>query len=206
MSAPLVSLAPVSVSPSVMLPSRRLPQLLEQAQTLQKQLDPFFNLPLESHVSLYTDHRSDRSIFPTQTTHILRGHDDEVWVMAFSNDGRYLATGGKDKMVIIWSVSPEHCEKVKQLGPHSAAISCVSWSPDNKTLLAGSDTDIYQWEWESEESEIHREHKYQIFAVAWLHGGQGFVSGGMDGKVIFWVSRANLCRMRSDMAATDHAS
>lgn len=178
----------LAVSPSALLPSRRLPQLLEQAQTLQKQLDPYFNLPIDSHLSLYTDHQSDTSIFPTRTTHVLRGHEDQVWVMAFSHNGRFLATGGKDKMVIVWSITSEQCEKVKVLGPHSAEVTCLAWSPDDRTLLACADREVFQWEWESEEHEVYREHDYTIFAVCWLPSGLGFVTGGTDAKVIFWVS------------------
>ncbi len=43
-----------AVSPLVMVPSRRLPQLLEQAQSYQKQQDPFFNQPHGAHFSLLT--------------------------------------------------------------------------------------------------------------------------------------------------------
>ncbi|PWN25950.1 WD40 repeat-like protein [Jaminaea rosea] len=176
-----------AVSPNVMLPSRRLPHLLEQAQMHQKQLDPFFNLPSSSHISLYTDHRSDRTIFPSTTTHILRGHEDQVWVMAFSHDGRWLATGGKDKVVIVWSITSERCEMVTKLGPHSHEVSTVAWSPDDATLLVASDTDVYQWQWRtSEQSVIRRAHKYTIYAAEWHPSGDSFVTAGMDGDITWW--------------------
>lgn len=177
----------LSVSPDVMVPGRRLTQLLEQAQAFQRQVDPYFNLARGNHASLYVDVRSDRSNFPTATSHVLRGHEDEVWCMAFSHDGKYLATGGKDKQVIIWSISPSQCEQVKVLGPHSNPVSCIAWSHDDESILTASDTEIYQWKWHTNEHDVYQEHNYQIFALAWLPGvGTGFVSGGQDGKVIFW--------------------
>lgn len=100
-----------AVSPAIMIPSRRLPQLLDQAQTLQKQRDPFFNLPTDAPLTLYVDHRSDKSVFPTHTSAILRGHGKaQVWDLAWSNNGKLLATaGGKarptgdsDCYVIVW--------------------------------------------------------------------------------------------------------
>ena len=94
-----------AVSPLAMVPSRRLPKLLKQAQKWQKQQDPFFNLPPGAHLSLLVDHESDRSVFPSQVAHTLRGHHDEVWHLEFSRDGTRLATAGKDKLVMIWAVN-----------------------------------------------------------------------------------------------------
>lgn len=37
-------------------------------------------------------------------TQVLKYHQQAVWVTAFSLDGKYLATGGKDGRVVIWSV------------------------------------------------------------------------------------------------------
>lgn len=181
---------PVAVSPSVMLPSRRLPYLLEQAQTLQKHLDPFYNLPQGAHVSLYADYSSDRSVFPTRTTHVLRGHTDEVWVMAFSHDGRFLASGGKDRQVIVWSISPKSCEKVAVCDVDGDnAVTCLAWSPDDDALLIGSDDLLGYCEWDGSafgECQWESVHQYAIFGVAWLPDGSGYVSGSTDGSVNFY--------------------
>lgn len=89
-----------------MVPSRRLPELLEQAQTLQKQRDAFFNLPADAHLSLYVDHRSDRSVFPTHTSAILNGHGAaQIWDLAWSHDGTRLATAGGKQL----QASDEEC-------------------------------------------------------------------------------------------------
>lgn len=97
-----------------MVPSQRLSTLLHQAQTLQKQRDPFFNSPSDHHISLYVDHRSDKSVFPNRTSATLEEHDGaQVWDLAWSKDGSKLATaGGKAKatsdqecFVLIWKAS-----------------------------------------------------------------------------------------------------
>lgn len=152
-----------------MVPSRRLPQLLEQAQTLQKQRDAFYNLPMDAPISLYVDYQSDRSVFPNDTAMVLKGHEDEVWHLAFSHDGTRLVTAGKDKYAIVWKVGVSRIACVQnstvcgsatlktylflqadfsiahKFGPHSDAISCVAWSPDDRTVLTTAESEVTLW-------------------------------------------------------------
>ena len=51
----------------------------------------------------------------------IAGHTDEVWALALSPDGKYLASGGKDRRVGVWDVEKE--EWVKGFGGHRDCIS-----------------------------------------------------------------------------------
>ena len=51
----------------------------------------------------------------------LQGHTDEVWALALSPDGRYLASGGKDRRVGVWDVEKDAW--VKGFGGHRDCIS-----------------------------------------------------------------------------------
>ena len=51
----------------------------------------------------------------------LLGHTDEVWTLAMSPDGKYLASGGKDRRVGVWDVEKD--EWVKGFGGHRDCIS-----------------------------------------------------------------------------------
>ncbi|UZJ55348.1 hypothetical protein CBS101457_004668 [Exobasidium rhododendri] len=178
-----------AVSPLVMIPSRRLPQLLEQAQQLQKTMDPFFNLPLDAQMSLYVDHRSDRSVFPTQTAAILTAHTDEIWFVAFSHDGKRLASVGRDREAIIWSVGivQEDFKVLHRFGPHTGSICHAAWSPDDSKLLTTtSDGEVNVWNVKSGTKKEYREHVYTVGSGAWLPNGEQFITGGMDGKIIIW--------------------
>ncbi|PWN48685.1 WD40 repeat-like protein [Violaceomyces palustris] len=174
-----------AVSPTVMVPSRRLPQLLEQAQTLQKQLDPFFNLPSDAHISLFVDHQSDRSVFPSQTAQVLIGHNDEVWHLEFSRDGTKLVTASKDRYAIVWKVGEEY-DLLQRLGPHADHVSCVTWSPDDKTILSTAETEISLWDVGTGLRKKFRHHEYTVGTAAWLPDGTAFITGGMDGRIILW--------------------
>lgn len=50
-----------------------------------------------------------------------QGHTDEVWAMAVSADGKYLASGGKDRRVGVWDV--EKNVWVRGFGGHRDSIS-----------------------------------------------------------------------------------
>jgi WD repeat-containing protein 26 len=86
-----------------MLRPNRLGTLLEQAQTYQINNCLYHNT-LHSTPSLYIDHTCDRDRFPTITTHILEEHADEVWFLAFSHNGKLLASASRDAHAIIWDV------------------------------------------------------------------------------------------------------
>lgn len=91
------------ISPSEMIPQRRLAVLLEQARQYQHSQCAYHNAP-PSDFTLYSDHHCDVRSFPRDTTTILDAHTDEVWAIAWSHNGKFLASGGKDNKAIIWQV------------------------------------------------------------------------------------------------------
>ena len=118
----------------VMIPQRRFATLLDQAMMHQQSLCLYHNSPNNSRTfSLYTDHLCDQNAFPRVTSAILAGHNDEVWNLAWSHDGKHLATAGSDKMVIIWriGVSPFlHSEfEFALAGTQVLCINLIPFSP-----------------------------------------------------------------------------
>jgi WD40 repeat protein len=70
-----------------------------------------------------------------------------VATMAFSpiENGRLLATGGKDRRVCLWDTFTKKC--VMSGTHHSDIVSCLDFSPDGKTLASGSyDSSIMIWD------------------------------------------------------------
>ena len=66
----------------------------------------------------------------------LTGHSKNVYSVAVSPDGKYLASGSKDETVVIWDATGG--EKLKTLYGHSDNVESVCWSPDGKYLASGS--------------------------------------------------------------------
>jgi WD40 repeat protein len=177
-----------------MIPQRRFTALLDQARSYQRLHCLYHNSPLDSSAfSLYMDHQCDKSAFPRVTTAILEVHTDEVWNMAWSHDGNYLATAGKDRTAIIWRIGPETEPSMREYAPemilrdHPYSVGCLAWSVDDSILLTSSDSIIKMWYAKTglcmRMLEVHSE---TVTSLAWLPDGSGFISGGLDRRIILW--------------------
>ena len=66
----------------------------------------------------------------------LQGHTKEIESVAFSPNGRYVASGSWDYTVKIWDTESGAC--VRTLEGHSGSVYSVAFSPNGRSVVSGS--------------------------------------------------------------------
>jgi WD40 repeat protein len=116
----------------------------------------------------------------------LKGHNSLVSSVTFSPDGKFLASGSRDKTVKVWEV--ERWQEIATLWKHEKTVWSVTFSPDRKFLASGSwDTTVKVWEvrdWQ--EVAILTGHKDWVFSVAFSPDGKFLASGSGDKMIKIW--------------------
>lgn len=73
----------------------------------------------------------------------IEGHSAPVRTLAWSSDGRYLATGGDDAQVLVWDSTANFTQVTKIA--HNAPVHAASWSPTQHLLATASGNTVQIW-------------------------------------------------------------
>jgi len=116
----------------------------------------------------------------------IRGHEEEVYPVAFSLDNKRIVSGSRDKTVRVWDANTGVQQMV--LRGHEKPVSSVSFSPHGEYIVSGSwDGTIKIWNAKSgAEVKTLYGHKDTIWSVAFSPDGKHIVSGGDNDSVKVW--------------------
>jgi WD40 repeat protein len=116
----------------------------------------------------------------------LRGHSDWINRIAWSPDGKILASGSEDQTIRLWDVQTGR--SLRTLGGHSKAVFSVAWSPDGKTLASSSDDKtIRLWNPDTgQQTDILEGHTGYVRSVSFSYDGCLLASKSNDRTVRLW--------------------
>ena len=139
-----------------------------------------------------------------QTLHLTwHAHVTNIFALAFSPDGRTLASGGWDNAVKLWEV--EH-GTLLWTGWHTGQVNDITFAPDGHRLASGGDDSLIRV-WDTQSGTQVQQLAGQgapVHSLAWSPDGRVLANGYADGSI--WIWKAEMPEISIHTQLSEHTS
>jgi serine/threonine protein kinase len=112
------------------------------------------------------------------------GHADAALSVRFAPDGRHLASGGKDGMLLYWDV--ETGQIVRRFPKHPQEIRSIAFSPASDHIASASGFTVRLYDVRGQELRRFSGHSGSIKCLAFSADGKRLITGSDDKTIRLW--------------------
>ncbi len=137
-------------------------------------------------------------------------HHDNVRIVAWSPDGKLLASCSDDKHAFLWTANGTSGTVLQDI-LHPAGVRALAWSPDGQRFVTGANNEVSFFNVQTGARLAHSTHRHTqiVTSLAWTPQNQmQVVSGGADKQAIVWDTKtySSLTRYKQHDAGIDVVS
>jgi WD40 repeat protein len=115
----------------------------------------------------------------------LEGHKGRVVALAYTPDGKLLASGSKDKTLRIWNVAEKREHRLHE--GHKGSVTAVCFSANGQRLLSGGDDNTVRlWDVNKQLVQTFEGHSGPVSGVAFSPDGSFALSASHDKTMRMW--------------------
>jgi WD40 repeat protein len=163
-------------------PYKALQQTIEITETFLNDAPPEVIVPVQSLLRSLVEVAREKQCW--------HGHEQGVWAIAISPDGKYIVSGSDDQSLRLWDWQGN---QIGIFQGHEQAVRAVAFSPDSKQIISGSaDQTLRLWDLQGNQiGKPFQGHEQGIWAVDFSPDGERIVSGGDDQTLRLWDLEGN---------------
>lgn len=139
-----------------------------------------------------------------QIRYTFKAHEGTINALSISPNGKYIATGGRDKKLNIWDVT-EISNSSREMDAGSS-INCIAFNPKLQWVAVGTENNVKIWDLmstslkpletleapalETKEGKQSKKKAPQCTSITWNAVGKKLFAGYTDGSIRVWHVKA----------------